>query len=58
MANQRGLEEMVQPRNSSLDQSQESGVACSGFEPVARGGPAELGERCILDPLEHHHPLD
>jgi hypothetical protein len=55
MANQRGLEEMVQPRSSSLDQSQESGVACSGFEPVARGGPAELG---ILDPLEHHHPLD
>jgi len=28
-----------------------------GFGPVAQSGPAELRERCILRPLEHH-PLD
>jgi len=32
-------------------------VAPPGFEPVAHSGPAELGERRILGPLEHH-PLD
>jgi hypothetical protein len=38
--------------NRLYDQSQESGVACPGFEPVAHSGRAELGE-CILSPLDH-----
>lgn len=46
-----------QPRDLSLDQSQESGVACPGFEPAPHSEPTELGERCIVGPLEHH-PLD
>jgi hypothetical protein len=32
-------------------------VAGPGFEPVTQSAPAELHERCILGPLEHH-PLD